>query len=261
MPERPMPERPWLILTLRRTGGTSLTAFLAEISPFPSIEHEPFNIDRTFGHVTRAFRDSGDAEALRAGIDAALGDDPAQRPNIKHCFDVVPPALTAELIRACAARGYAVLLYTRGDEARRLRSLFLALSTGAWGGVEARRIYPEIRAGRLQPKPIDPVNVRRRVTEDRYRLARVIRQLDQDGIAHSRRRFEDIYGPGKSAPDEARRLAAELGTRVAPDARALRWFDASQKQGSEDIAGHVPGYPQAVALLDKLCHSGAKQDL
>lgn len=260
MPDRHTSQLPWLILTLRRTGGTSLTAFLGEISPFPSIEHEPFNVDRMFGHVTRAFRDSGDADALRAGIDAALGDDPARCPNIKHCFDVVPPALTTELIRACAARGYAVLLYTRGNEAGRLRSLFLALSTGAWGGVEARRIYPEIRAGRIQPKPIDLLNVRRRVTEDRNRTAQVIRQLEQNGIAHSRRTFEDIYGAEKSAPDEARRLAAELGTQVAPDARALRWFDASKKQGSEDIASYVPGYPQAVALLDEMCHSEAKQD-
>ncbi len=255
-----MPERPWLILTLRRTGGTSLTAFLAGISPFPTVQHEPFNIDRVFGQVTRAFRDHRDAQALRAGIAAALGDDPARLPNIKHCLDVVPPALTAELIRACAARGYAVLLYTRGDEAGRLRSLFLALSTGAWGGAEAQRIYPEIRAGRIQPRPIDPDQVRRRLTEDRDRLARVIRQLEQDGIAHSRRRFEDIYGPGRSAPDEARRLAAELGSDVAPDAPALRWFDASQKQGSESIAEHVPGYPQAVALLDKLCHDDTSPD-
>lgn len=252
-----MPQRPWLILTLRRTGGTSLTAFLAGISPFPSIEHEPFNIDRTFGPVTRAFRDDQDLAALRAGIAAALGDDPARLPNIKHCFDVVPPALTAELIRACAARGYAILLYTRGDEARRLRSLFLAISTGAWGGAEARRIYPEIRAGRIAPRPIDELNVRRRFAEDRKRLDLVTAQLDGEGIAHSRRRFEDLFGAGVDSAAEARKLAAELGTEVAADDPAMRWFDKGVRQGSEDIADLVPGYPQAVALLGKLCGQGA----
>lgn len=248
-----MPQKPWLILTLRRTGGTSLTAFLAGISPFPSIEHEPFNIDRLFGPVTRAFRDTQDPDALRAGIAQALGDDPAKRPNIKHCFDVVPPALTAELIRACAARGYAILLYTRSDEARRLRSLFLALSTGAWGGAEARRIYPEIRAGRISPKPIGEQAVRRRLAEDRKRLALVKNQLAQEGIAHSRRHFEELFGAGVESAVEARKLAAEMGSEVAPDDAALRWFDRTGKQGSEDIADLVPGYPQAVALLDQLC--------
>ena len=59
-------EKPWIIMALRRTGGTSLTRFLSRVSAFPSLEPEPFNKYRMLGGITQAFRDTGDVATRSA---------------------------------------------------------------------------------------------------------------------------------------------------------------------------------------------------
>ncbi len=45
--------RPFIIWTLQRTGGTNLTVRLVELSGLESFPHEPFNIERIHGHITK----------------------------------------------------------------------------------------------------------------------------------------------------------------------------------------------------------------
>jgi hypothetical protein len=246
-------ERPFLILTLRRTGGTSLMSFLADVSAFPTVQHEPFNADRIWGAVTQAFRQDGDAAALRAGIAACL----AARPNIKHCFEIVPPALTRALIEACAARGYAFILLTRRDEASRLRSLFLAQATGAWGPAQAAERYPRIRSGEIAPEPVRADMVQRRVAQDAAALGQVLvflrnRQLPWEWVV-----FEELYAPETDGDGgiagRARALAARLGIAVAADDPRLLAFAGRPGQGSAGIEPFIPGFDRIRALLDEIC--------
>ena len=132
--------RPTLTLTLRRTGGTSLQSFLAQVSPFWSIEHEPFNPGRIWGHVVSKFEKDADLTALEASIDSLL----EQKVNIKHCIEVSPAQVTKMLIKCAQKHGYFFIVLTRRNSIRRLRSLFLAISTGAWGPEQEAERYPEI---------------------------------------------------------------------------------------------------------------------
>ena len=47
----------FIIWTVRRTGGTRFTTKLTDMSIYPVAEHEPFNIDRMFGKITKRFID------------------------------------------------------------------------------------------------------------------------------------------------------------------------------------------------------------
>lgn len=255
-PDRP--ERPYLILTLRRTGGTSFMTFLADVSSFPSVQHEPFNADRLWGAVTQAFRQSGDAAALRADIEACL----ETRPNIKHCFEIVPPALTRALIEAAAARGYAFILLTRRDEASRLRSLFLAQATGAWGPAQAAERYPRIRSGEIVPEPVRADTVQRRVALDAAALGQTLLFLRNRRLAWDWVVFEELYAPeirtsgtegDGGIAGRARAIAARLGIAVAADDPRLRAFAERPGQGSAAIEPFVPGFDRIRALLDEIC--------
>lgn len=248
-PVSAMTERPYLILTLRRTGGTSFMSFLNAVSAFPSVEHEPFNPDRIWGAVTRDFRKSGDAKAMQAAVTACV----APRPNIKHCIEIMPPALTRALIEACVAQGYAFLLLTRRDEASRLRSLFLALATGVWGPPQAAKIYPRIKAGEIVPKPVQAEEVRRRHAADATALGQTLVLLRNRQIAWDWLVFEELYAPDGQVAERARAVAAGLGITVAADDPRLQAFAERDGQGSSAIEPFVPGFAAIRALLDELC--------
>lgn len=244
-----MTERPYLILTLRRTGGTSLMGFLQKVSAFPGVQHEPLNRDRAWGRLTEAFRESGDVAALERG----LADRLEARPNIKHCFEIVPAAVTRALIEACAARGHAVLLLTRRDEASRLRSLFLAQATGAWGPQQAAGIYPRVLAGEVALAPVKLEAVRRRAAQDAAALGLVLRLLRHRRIAHDWLLFEEIYARDGRTAERARAVAAGLGIAVAPDDARLAAFASPSGQGSAEILHRLPNAAALQALTEELC--------
>ncbi len=244
-----MNEKPWLILTLRRTGGTSLTSFLSQISTFPSIEHEPFNVDRSLGGITRAFQADEDVPAMEAAIAEAL----EERPNIKHCVEIIPLELTRTLIDAALERGYHFMVLTRRDEARRLASLFLAQSTGAWGPTAAAKIYPKVISGELSPTPIELKHIQNRVRTDFYSIGRSLSLLRNRQINYDWLLFEELYFGDTSIEQQAVDIAARLGIDVAPDDDRLANFSSGGGQKSGDIASYVPNYDEAVAQLKKLC--------
>lgn len=243
-----MTQRPHVILTLRRTGGTALTAFLGRVSTFPSMQHEPLNRDRIWGATTRGFRADDDTAAL----DTAMTEHLAKRPNIKHCVEVVPIAVTRALIEAGQAHDYRFLLLTRRDEARRLLSLYLAFATGVWGLRAAQRIYPEILAGRRAPKPIALDTVRGRIARDGAALGRTLALLRHRRIAHDWLIFEELYEGAQSVEVQARRIAVDLGAEVPADDPRLAVLAQRGGQGSEHIAPHVPGAAELRELLDRL---------
>lgn len=244
-----MTEHPWLILTLRRTGGTSLTTFLSAASNFPTIEHEPFNPARTLGHITKGFRQTEDAGAMTGAIQTAL----AKRPNIKHCIEIIPLDLTRALIDSCNDLGYRFIVMTRRDEARRLASLFLAVATGAWGPDAAEEIYPQIISGDLTPEPIDLARIQHRVSTDYHSVGRTLALLRNRRIDYRWLLFEELYFGDTPVEEQARALAAGLGMQIAADDERLLAFAERSGQKSSTIAPYVENYDEAVARLDRLC--------
>lgn len=244
-----MSEKPWLILTLRRTGGTSLTTFLAETSQFPAVEHEPFNVDRVFGKITQDFQKTSDIDAMQK----AVADVVKGHPNIKHCVEIIPLELTRALIDECVAQGYGFIVLTRKNEARRVLSLLLAISTGAWGPKAAAEIYPKILAGTQQAQPIDPQVARNRVRQDYFAIGRTLSLLRHRQINYQWLIFEELYFGDTSIEEQARAVAADLGIDIAPDDARLTAFSQRDGQKSESIAHLVEGYDETAKILEKMC--------
>jgi len=244
-----MAEQPWLILTLRRTGGTSLTTFLSTASSFPTIEHEPFNPGRRLGHITNSFHDSSNVAEMSAAVRQAVAD----KPNIKHCVEIIPTEITRALIDACHDQGYRFIVMTRRDEAKRLASLFLAISTGVWGPEDADRIYPKIIAGTQTPAPIDLTKLRGRVRTDYYSVGRMLSLLRNRQIDYRWLLFEELYLGETPIREQALTLARGLGIDIHEDDERLQAFAERSGQKSSDIAAYVENYETAVARLNRLC--------
>ena len=244
-----MPEKPWIILTLRRTGGTELTAALAQLSAFRTIEHEPFNPERKLGAITEGFAAHGDTTRLRAEIDTALRDTP----NIKHCIEVLPIPVTQALIDAGQARGYHMILLTRRNEAKRIGSLLLAGATGAWGATDAARIYPKIISGAQKPHTIDLARLPHRVHADFAALGQTLTLLRNRGIAWDWQVFEEIYLSERSPAEQVVAIARRAGIVAQPDDTRLKVFSKSKGQNSTEIAAYVPNFAEALTRLETLC--------
>lgn len=243
-----MTARPFLILTLRRTGGTALTGFLGRLSAFGTAEHEAFNRDRAWGEVTRAFLETADETALRAAVSERL----AARPNLKHCVEVVPLAVTRALIDAAAGRGYVVFLLTRRDEAARQLSLGVARATGAWGPKGAAEIYPEIVAGRRQAMAVDLARAGKQVRADARALGGTLSLLRHRGVAYDWLLFEELYGDGAASRRRAARLAAAIGTEMSAGDPRLSPFARSGGQDTDRVLDHVPGARELHRMLTRL---------
>lgn len=244
-----MTPRPHVILTLRRTGGTTLTTLLQAISPFPKVQHEPLNPGRAWGTISRAFSESGDLEAVQTALAAKL----ARRPNIKHCIETVPPHVTRLLIEACAERDYAVFLLTRRNEASRIRSLFLAQATGAWGARQAAEIYPRILSSEIRLAPVRLKSVEQRLAKDAAALGQVLRFLRHRRIDHDWLLFEEIYADDGAMGPRIRAIAARTGIDLATDDPRLQDLAVGAGQRSGDILPFLPNSRDLDRLLDTLC--------
>jgi len=244
-----MSEQPILILTLRRTGGTDFTTALVKLSSFPAMEHEPFNRRRKLSAISESFAQHSDPERLRAEIDAALD----QSPNIKHCVEVQPIAITRALIDVAQARGYYIIVLTRRNEAKRIGSLLLAQATGAWGAADADMVYPRILDGTLRPEPIDLSRLANRVHADFAALGQTLTLLRNRGIAWDWQVFEEIYLSERSSAEQVAAIARRAGIQAMPDDPRLTVFAKSKGQNSAAIASYVPNFAEAMARLETLC--------
>lgn len=240
--------RPFLVLTLRRTGGTSLVKLMSALSAFPTIQHEPLNPGRIWGDIATRFERSGDHDRLRADLATALGG----WPNIKHCFDIAAPEVTDALLDLCVARGYRIALLVRDDDASRIRSLFLAKATGAWGSDRAAEVFPRIVSGDLPVPPIDLAQVRRRFFADRAATARVETLLANRAVPYVRLSFEAIYAPDGDRAQRAADILALMGIDVGLGNAMVRRFAKGSGQKSVSVLDYVPNRDAFTATLEEL---------
>jgi hypothetical protein len=247
---------PHLVLTLRRTGGTSMMSFLARISPFPTVQHEPFNKQRVWGHLTEAFDGKFDSAAFAEALDTTL----VRQPNIKHCIDVVPLGLTRALIAACHARGYQIFVQTRRNEVGRLRSLFISQVTGVWGQEQAAEVYPAVLAGTAKLRAVAPASITAQAKRDAMLLAKTRAELVDRDIPFDEWVFEDIYSSDASLRAHASAIAAKLGVTVAPDDPRLDILNEGKGLSAKEILPLIPGLAQVEEILAGMAAKTVDQD-
>lgn len=240
---------PFVIWTLRRTGGTTLTTLLEGLTQHPSVSHEPFNRQRDFGSVTSDWLERGDPAHLRAGIAEAL----AERPVIKHCYEIMPPEVNAALMEVSTEKGYRHIILDRRLETDRILSLALAEITGAWGNKGAKEIYPEIMAGK---RAVDPIDIEAALTH--LRKGRQRRQGIRDLFGRVGQKpyviyFEDIY----SDPKVGRAKVMALLSFLRVDLTRYPDYDAKltdalmhRSQNSARILSLVPNIDVAREALE-----------
>ncbi len=250
---------PYIIWTLRRTGGTTLAGLLATLSEHPGVEHEPFNAERVFGEVVRGWKADPDPERLKAHMAEVL----APRPVIKHCHELLPHALNRALARVSTRMGYVHVVLDRQAEVDRILSLELARQTGAWGRVEAWRVFEALQSGERQ---IGPIDIPEALQHLRFCMARrrVLRGLfDKLGIVPFEVLFEEVYGAPEIGREKVRALLDFIGIDPGgfPDYEAQLTEALLRKgQNSARLMDFVPNIAAARRKLLAAAETGRPQE-
>ena len=182
---------------MQRTGGTSLTDLLMEMSEHPHAEHEPFNWARNkprqFWSITEAWGNTKDARALSRSLDEIY----SQRFLIKHCYELHGMPFNIHLMDAAAKTEYRHILLLRRDEASRLISKFIAEAQGTWFQDYARKVFDEVERGqrKLGPLPVERVIAHYRHCREATKSIRA--SLKQFGVACMEIIYEDLYVGGR----------------------------------------------------------------
>lgn len=242
-------DAPFIIWTFRRTGGTRLGAMLFERSSHEKVEHEPFNLERTFGDVTNHYRKTGDEAALRMQMHAIC----ERKVVIKHCLELMTPGLNRALAEASTAASYRHVFRFRRRPLGRLLSLHYAQQSGIWGKEQARSTPIDEEAIFTKPLPIARLLAHERLS--RARMAECYRVLRSLGANPLLIAFEDVYATNDL--DSARtRLLNILDALGMPrgEASDREFLDATLRgeQGTRSQYSRFPNYAEFAAASERL---------
>jgi hypothetical protein len=132
-------EKPFIIWTHRRCGGTNLAKALFSSSKFESVEHEPFNTNRCFGELQRLLASGSYVGDLKSDVRIILTNNIL----IKHCVEIIHQELNDVILEVSAELGYRHLFLYREVPTDRLFSLNYANITGIWGSKQ-RKVVDEL---------------------------------------------------------------------------------------------------------------------
>ncbi|MGX9355766.1 hypothetical protein ACS3SW_11605 [Roseobacteraceae bacterium S113] len=245
---------PHIIWTVQRTGGTTLAGFLSELSPFATIDHEPFNPDRAFGNIVNEFRKTRDASALEPAIKQAIDE----RPVLKHCHELMPEALNKALMNVTKSLGYRHFILERRDEVDRVLSRALARMTGAWGKGKADEVHAAIEAGTLELPELDQAEVEENMRLSHARRVAISGQFAQIGLTPPIVYFEDLYTSLEEGRQTLDALVDTLGFEIKDAAAYAKARDIAltkKGQNSARIAEAVPNIGAVRTALTELSAS------
>ena len=183
------PPPPFLIWTLRRTGGTTFTRLLHEASGRTEVWREPFGRHGPLFGLRSRFVADKDAARLAEGMEVAL----APLPNIKHCFEVCPARFNAVLLRTATRLGYRHIYLDRRDEAARIESLEFARLTGAWGKGQAETLQAALADGSFHPDPPDAAIAERELRRSAVKRQQLFREMKARDTDPYLLFHEDLY--------------------------------------------------------------------
>ncbi len=247
--------KPFFIWTMRRTGGTSLTDLLMEMSEYKKIEHEPFLWERELGFVTKEFRRQLDADD-HIDIVPVLEEVFAEQPLIKHCYEVFHIDLSRNLIRFLKNRDYKHIFLLRKDEVSRIFSLLLAYQTDVWGKHGSEEAYDRIQSGEQRLEPFD-IELLKKEEQTAINHTRKIKNiLKNNDLPYKMIYFEDLYTGNE---EKRKENLYDLFDYLEFDQEVIEshqemineiLFQRSQKSNS--ILPYVPNLKEAEDVLKKV---------
>lgn len=248
---------PFVIWTMQRTGGTSLTELLMEMSEHRSAEHEPFNWarkkPRQFWPVTEAWNTTKNADVLRASLEGLF----AQNYLFKHCYELLSMSFNMHLMQVAATTPYRHLLLLRRDEPARLVSKFIAESQGTWFKDYSRKVFSKVADGErgLDALPVDRVVGHYRHSQDATRfIGDTLRDL---GVAPFEIYYEDLYtGSREARLGHLTALFEALGFTAEEVDRHRALIDEKIFKGGQNTRAVAPHVPNLGAVLEALQSAG-----
>ncbi len=248
---------PFLIWTMQRTGGTSLTELLMAMSEHRSAEHEPFNWakkqPRQFWPITEAWNTHHDADALRGALDGLF----AERFLIKHCYELLSMSFNLHLMQAAVGTPYRHVVLRRRDEPSRLVSKFIAESQGTWFKDYARKVFTQVAEGdrKLAPLPVDRVVGHYRHSEDSTKFINdTLASLD---VPRLEIWYEDLYtGTRESRLGYLNQLLDFLGFSPAEVAEHRALVDEKIFQSGQNTRSVASLLPNLGDVLEGLQSAG-----
>jgi hypothetical protein len=240
---------PFIIWTLQRTGGTSLTELLMEMSEHKKTDHEPFLLARAFGRVTEQWNAIEDVTAL----DQAMAEIFAEPYLIKHCYELHRKPLNAALARATVRANYRHILLLRKDELSRLVSMSIAEANGTWFRDWARKVYADVATGR---RHFDPLPVERIVHQYKRCLAvteTIRKSLKKLRVQPFELYYEDLYRGERDARISVLNNLFDF-LDFDDETREMHRQDIEEKifhggQGTARVLEHVPNILEVKTAL------------
>ena len=241
---------PFIVWTLRRTGGTNLAQALFDRAPFPALPHEPFNIDRLHGPITRRWLAERDPEAFAR----ALGPILERGSLIKHCVETVEGFPNTLLADASQRAGYRHLFLYRRDPLERLLSLVHAERSGIWGSRDASTKPEDPEVFR---RPLDIAWLVSHEREARAALAAVHGRLRELGAELASVSFEEIFltQVREDAARKIRGILMLLGL-ARTDLEDRAWIDGVLGQGDQGTRSRYHRFADRGVLASALAGLG-----
>jgi len=238
---------PFIIWTFQRTGGTTLSAALSNSISTQGVKHEPFNMEREYGSITRTINENRLTEGALL-LDQVL-DSAA---NIKHCFELHSRKFnTLFLDRLSKRNDYRHVILMREAEVDRLCSLYLAKQTAVWGKWKADKGgYDDILQGnlKLEPFPVDEMlKHSKHCLEYRKWL---VQALQERNLSFKEVLFEDIYrGTLQERKQKANELFEFVGANYDENNKEVVSRLLSGGQKSNKLFSLVPDFESTREFL------------
>jgi hypothetical protein len=242
-------QQSFVIWTFQRTGGTALTSALSISTKNSEIKHEPFNRDRDFSNISKAFREgdiSCSTKLTHNLLESGL--------SFKHCFELHSIEFNSMLLEVFDSYpNYRHIILMRNSEIRRILSLYLAKQTNVWGKWKVDKGgFDEIIAGKqlLDPFPIDEmINHSKKCLKYRDWIQGVFKTKE---ILNLFITYEDLYERSPQRRIENfKKVFDFVGATFTLEDRGVYNCIFSSKQGSDDIFKYVPNIEEAKKYLSE----------
>ncbi len=240
---------PFIIWTLRRTGGTTLAQLMMEMSPSEVYRHEPFNFDRPYGWVGEEWSKTKDLDLLQTNVNKAF----EELPLIKTAYEMQGVPINKAIMRTAIANGYRHVVLDRRAEVDRLLSLELAKQTGVWGKMGAQKRYAMYESGEAQMEPFDIDWLLRHLAYCRKLRGTLQQIMIEMGVTPFVVYFEDVYTDHMAGRKVINRLVRHLGLPVEKDKDYHQKVGNALKfkgQNSARMMDFVPNIAEARAALE-----------
>ncbi len=250
--------KPFFIWTMRRTGGTSLTNLLMQMSEYKEVEHEPFNRDRVFANIAADHKEQF-ANKDTVMVKQTLRELFADKPLIKHCYEIADINFNKVLVTSLKDTEYKHIFLSRRDEVSRMLSLCLAYQTNVWGKHGSEKMYEMIKSGKRLLEPFNMDHVKEEAMIAIQKTRRVQELLTQNSMLCKVVYFEDFFvGERHKRLHNLNKLFSylEFDTSVIQrDRDQIEQALFSRSQKSNRIIKYVPNHKEVKAMLENIVTS------